>query len=133
MSYLSLQQLALFMSYSGLLLDLFGGFMLLHPIAKYLIVIPLLSFHYLNTFLFNIKEFGLIMMASCVLFFDWSFPSTHLNTSTSKSFGLKKIITTLFVAIYLCVQILVPLRPYLAYEPGHHPCLGNEGQVQQLL
>ena len=128
-------QAPLLFSYGGLLFDLGIGWLLLWPRTRLVAVMASLAFHLTNTQLFSIGIFPLLMMASTVLFAepDWarriagrargwwprrpaSFrpPGDHSRLAAGR---LASPVTALFVAAYLTIQILVPLRHWL--YPGN--------------
>lgn len=114
-------------SWGGLLLDLFVFPMLLWKRTRVPALIAALTFHLMNARLFNIDIFPWMMIASTVILFfpDWlpwfgrkktrrAWATTpDPNLSRPYSTGTKATLTC--VALYLLIQILIPLR-HAAYQ-----------------
>ncbi len=107
-----------FFAYGGLLFDLLIGFALLWKRTRLLALFPLLFFHLMNRFLFNIGIFPYMAIASTILFADPDWPRRMLRMAQPNlsAFTINHGRQTLVagaVTLYLVVQILVPLRHWL--------------------
>jgi len=111
-------------SYGGLLLDLFVVPMLLWRRTRIPAVILLLAFHLLNARIWDIGVFPWFMLAATVIFF----PPGTLRPLFGRSaevppeptdFGTRRSrrLTMSFIALYLALQLLIPLRHVL--YPGN--------------
>jgi len=111
-------------SYTALLLDLCAVPLLLWRRTRIAAFCALLIFHLLNAHLFFIGIFPWFAIAATTLFFSPSWPRRALSifgikvppaTATAEELpGQPKQIAVLtFVAIYIAIQILVPMRPFL--------------------
>lgn len=142
---------AYFMSYSGIVFDLFVGFLLLYKPTRKLALIPVLSFHILNHFIWDIGSFPFAMLAATTLFFDanWfdellkhpvALIKKQFNHKTIKGlFGLNKkrtiptnvinvsrihkYIVYVFFFGWLSLQVLFPLRRFV--YPGYSSWSGE--------
>jgi len=123
---------AFFFSYGGLLFDLSIGFLLLWRRTRLPAFLFLLFFHLMNKWLFNIGIFPYLMIAATILFVDADWPrrilgraKLNLPNTPPSSFLNRRMLALSFVAIYLGLQILIPLRhwlypSYVAWsEEGH--------------
>lgn len=104
--------LGYFVSYSGLLFDLFIWIFLLWRPKSWYVFLPYFTFHISNYFIFNIGEFPLVMIAAWLLFLP--FEGIHMKQYfvewlKSTSMGVNGKILLLF----LTFQMVWPLRPYL--------------------
>ena len=109
--------------YGGLLFDLFVVPLLLWPKTRPWAFATVVFFHTLNKWLFDIGIFPVMMLAATLLFFapDWprkvclffaprsSEEATPPASATSRFPG----VTVAFLAIYVAVHVLVPLRHFL--------------------
>lgn len=133
---------AIFMSWTGLLFDLFIGFVLLSKYRKWGLPF-VLSFHILNEFTFRtIGGFPHFMAATTLIFFDPYWPQAFIEWVKN---GFKKVHSTAdrvvdvarpiliagqkkaflaFLILYFCWQIIYPFRHFL--YPGD-PSLTGEG------
>ena len=116
------------MSYSSLLFDLLVVPCLLWRRTRVAAFCAAVLFHLLNAHLFFIGIFPWFAIAATTLFFSPSWPRRALSifgikcpTATATDGELldqpKQIAVLSFVAIYIAIQILVPLRPFL-YRGG---------------
>lgn len=92
-----------FMAISGLLIDLLAGPALLHPRTRNFAVVGLIGFHSCNELFFQIGVFPALMVSSCLLFLG---PIT-------RSAGTWKGKRAKWMALFLGLQLLLPLRHYL--------------------
>lgn len=125
----------LLFSYGGLLCDLSLGWLLLWPRTRLAAVLASLAFHVINAQLFSIGVFPFLMAVSTVLFAepDWarrvagSVRKWWLCRPASTHAAGRRVrpavghpvspLTAGFVAGYLAIQIVVPLRHWL--YPGN--------------
>ena len=110
-----------FFSGGGLLFDLSIGFLLLWRRTRPFAILAALFFHLMNKWLFSIGVFPYMMIATIILFLepDWSrrllrlakpiFPTPTPTIGPSP----RGTWVVSFVAIYLAIQILAPLRHWL--------------------
>jgi vitamin K-dependent gamma-carboxylase len=106
---------AYFFSYAGLVFDLSTGPLLLWKKSRPWVLLPALLFNLINASLFHLGVFPYLMIAGLVLFVD---PRWIRRAPTPSAAPAKRSrAATAFVAVYLLVQILVPLRHWL--YPGH--------------
>lgn len=104
----------LFLSYAGLIFDLFIGFLLWYKPKKWFIYVPYFTFHLLNYFIFNIGEFPIVMMAAWLLFPPLAdLPKNQLKEVFHRLFFRKKVSSVLFL-VFFGFQVLFPLRSFLA-------------------
>jgi len=113
-----------FFSYGGLLFDLSIGFLLVWRRTRLLAFLGVLFFNLTNKWLFSIGIFPYVMIAATILFVEADWPRRILRRagfSVPETLpGDLKIYRPLvfsFVAIYLGLQILIPLRHWL--YPGN--------------
>jgi hypothetical protein len=123
---------AYFFSYSGLLLDLLIVPFLIWKKTRYLAFIAALSFHLMNSQLFQIGIFPWFMIAGTLIFFEPDWPkrllsrirrkpmpemppmSRHSGTFTARE---KRILAAL--GAFMFVQVVVPFR-HLLYPGNVH-------------
>jgi hypothetical protein len=113
-----------FFSYGGLLFDLSIGFLLVWRRTRLLAFLGVLFFNLTNKWLFSIGIFPYVMIAATILFVEADGPRRVLRRANfhvpERLPGNLKIYRPLvlgFVAIYLGLQILIPLRHWL--YPGN--------------
>lgn len=112
---------AYLMSWAGFLYDLSIPFWLSFRRTRPYAYLVVLSFHFVTHVLFEIGMFPLIMSVVTLLFFDPSWPRRFFPRAPRPSWAaapsrpLPRPALALF-AIYAAIQILVPLRHFLA--PG---------------
>lgn len=115
-------------SYTGLLLDLFVVPLLLWRRTRVAAFCVALVFHLLNAHFFFIGIFPWLAIAGTTLFFSPDWPRRVLSifrvrippaaeTEQAPPRQLTQIFVLAFVAVYIAIQILVPLRPFL-YRGG---------------
>lgn len=113
-------------SWGGLLLDLFVFPLLLWKRTRVPTLIVTIGFHLMNSQLFNIDIFPWMMIAATVILFfpDWLpwYKDNLLKSRQSadapqvpRPYSRSTKLTLGFLAAYLAIQILVPLR-HIAYE-----------------
>ncbi|MCC6145342.1 MAG: HTTM domain-containing protein, partial [Candidatus Hydrogenedentes bacterium] len=112
---------AWFFSYSGLVFDLSIGFLLLYRPTRYWALIPLLTFHLMNAYLWKIGVFPWLAIASTVVFFDPGMPRRWLRRIDTDiplaavphaqvtSLRHRRAVLTMLLA-YLVIQCLLPFR-----------------------
>jgi hypothetical protein len=113
-----------FFSYGGLLFDLTIGFLLVWRRTRLLAFLGVLFFNLTNKWLFSIGIFPYMMIAGTILFVEADWPRRILRRASfsvpERLPGELKIYRPLVlgcVAIYLGLQILIPLRHWL--YPGN--------------
>ena len=109
--------LAVFMSYSGLFLDLFGVPLLLWKRTRPYMFAVLALFHLTNSNLFDIGIFPWFATAMTALYFQPDWPRRLLRIapprlSAAPHFPLRTA-TVAGIAVFFAIQILVPLRHWL--------------------
>jgi hypothetical protein len=134
-----------FFSYSGIIFDLSIGFLLLSKRWRKWALIPLITFHVSNHFLWYIGSFPWVMIFTTPIFFSDTFfksffdsISSFLNSIFNKNFtpvtiskfnkpsaNLKKTIIV-FVSIWITLQCTIPFRRYL-YDG--HPSWTGQGHL----
>ncbi len=115
------QIIAYFLTYSGLLIDLFAGFLLLNKRTFKFIAIVLILFHISNLFLFDIGMFPYFGIASLILFVptsyfnNWKIVKNEIDDKdTSGLLSLTKRNTiTFFVVSWMVIHLILPFRGYL--------------------
>lgn len=109
-----------FFAYGGMLFDLSIGFLLLWRRTRWVVIGPLLFFHLMNKWLFNIGIFPYLMIAATIIFLEsnWlrrvlrrAVPEIPRLWPSGQNFNRPWIVA--FVSIYLILQILIPLRHWL--------------------
>lgn len=108
-------------SYAGLLFDLSVGFLLLWRRTLPLAVAGMLLFNLSNHWLFDIGIFPFLMLASVVLFLRPEEPRLWLarlrgirvEAATGAAEASRPSLVLCFLGIYLALQLLLPLRPWL--------------------
>jgi len=120
--------------YFSFFVDLFGSFLHLFPRTRSLALFLSVLFHLLNSQIFRIETFPLTMIVSSVLWLEPQtcqkiFPfSVPLSLSNKKSeiAPTKNSCFLLTALIFLIIQLLLPLRPYLLSQD---PNWTNEGSL----
>lgn len=109
-----------FFGYGGLLFDLSIGFLLLWKRTRLVAFFGLLFFHLMNKWLFSIGIFPYLMIAATILFVEPDWPRRVLALAKPNESALTpgpmtkyRPLILSFVAVYLAIQILVPLRHFL--------------------
>ncbi len=115
-----------FFTYGGLLFDLSIGFLLLWPPTRLLAFLVVLFFHLTNNWLFSIGIFPFLGIAATILFVEPDWPRRVLSRFDRQrpSLPIQPVLnppkrTSLsgwtfgFVAVYLTLQVLIPLRHWL--------------------
>jgi vitamin K-dependent gamma-carboxylase len=118
----------LLFSYGGLLLDLLGPFLLLWRRTRVVTFAFFVFFHLTNSRLFGIGIFPWLSIAATLLFFASNWPRRLFNwprtgppperelaAPTRLATGQRLAVAAL--AVFVAVQLLVPLRPFL--YPGN--------------
>ncbi len=109
-------------SYGGLLLDLLATPLLLWRRTRLACFLVTLAFHLTNAALFGIGIFPWMMIAANTLFFEPDWPrrllrllpaDVHTQERASEIRRRTRTPTVAFLAVYLSVQVLVPLRHFL--------------------
>jgi vitamin K-dependent gamma-carboxylase len=116
-----------FICYGGLIFDLVIGFLLWWRKTRPLAIVLLLIFHLMNHWMFTIGVFPFLMLGATALFLEPETPRKFIQTifkGQKKDMGVgveRKAqasgLVTAFVAIYLALQIVIPLRHWL--YPGN--------------
>jgi len=123
------------LSYGGLIFDLLVVPLLLWPRTRLFAFIVACGFHLTNAVLFQIGVFPWLMIAATTLFFDPDWPRRLFRPARRPGspspvpappsvFRQRTIV--LLLAVYMAVQVIVPLRHYLYpgdaswTEEGHH-------------
>ena len=108
-----------FFTYGGLFFDLSIGFWLLWKPARLPAFIGILFFNLMNHWLFNIGIFPFMMIAATILFAEPDLPRRLLRLPrlplppiAPKTAAYRSWVFS-FIAIYLALQILAPLRHWL--------------------
>ncbi|MCH8203530.1 MAG: HTTM domain-containing protein [Candidatus Hydrogenedentes bacterium] len=115
-----------FFAYGGLLFDLSIGFLLLWKRTRFIALVPFVFFHLMNNWLFSIGVFPVLAVGAVVLFFEPDAPRRWLarvgavlpepQPMEQPSGSLRRApLLIVFLAAYVLVQCLVPLRHFL-YE-----------------
>lgn len=119
-------------SYGGLFFDLFIGFLLWWRRTRPFAVVAVLGFHLMNEWLFSIGIFPYLMLASTVLFAEPDWPrrvvarlGERLGLASNRPAAAEAVgrapgqraAALGFVALFLAVQVLAPLRHWL--YPGN--------------
>jgi hypothetical protein len=114
---------ALFLSWSGFLIDLFVPFALFHRKWKLVAFVVLLLFHSTNFFMFDIGYFPLFGIVSLVLFCDpWLSKRFGVPNSDAPPLPLNKLAFG-FVILWMGFHLLFPLRRHLM--PGDYRWTGS--------
>jgi len=118
-------------AYGGLLLDLFIIPFLLWPRTRWLAFFAGCAFHVSNAVLFNIGVFPPLMICATAMFFppNWPrrvfakvfkrrmrLPSLEGGTQRVSQLEGKQKALACFIAVYVIIQVVVPLRPF--FYPG---------------
>lgn len=96
-------------SYTGVIYDLVMPFLLWRFARSILLIIPYITFHFINYFIFNIGEFPLVMIAAWLLFI----PISNLKQSElifSFKTMFKSNIKGIVLSIFFLFQIIIPMR-----------------------
>lgn len=120
--------------WGGLLIDLLAVPCLLWPRTRLPMFGLLLAFHLLNSQLFSIGFFPWLMLAASTLFFNPDWPKRLLRMPPADFAATTQVPAgtwrgrwgTALIAVYVVVQLLVPLR-HFAY-PGN-PSWTEQGQL----
>ncbi len=117
-------------SHGGLGFDLLIVPLLLFRKTRVMGFVMVAGFHLTNNYLFYIGIFPWLMIAATLIFFSPSWPRRLIATIQRKEFHLAddvaslpsfspshRLLTTLCLTLYLCFQLLVPLRHFL--YPGN--------------
>lgn len=121
--YLTEEWAVWFFSYGGLLFDLFIVPALIWKRTRIFAFVAVLFFHLMNAFLFDIGIFPWFSIAATLLYLPPNWPrrlmrslrpATMFDTAAHESASPSRRNAVIgFVAIYMLVQILVPLRHFL--------------------
>lgn len=132
--FLGLSFMPMLFSSSGLLIDLLAVPLLCWKPTRIIMYAVLLTFHLLNSLLFTIGLFPWLMMVETLIFFppDWprklfgipnAVPEKHSSSEKNSESGGKGVVPSCwslrrrvgvgFLAMYVAVQLLVPLRHFL--------------------
>lgn len=106
----------LFVSYSGIVIDLVIAPLLFFKKTRVIAVIFVTAFHLFNSQLFGIGVFPWLMIAASVLFFEF-------KHSEQQETGAQKKIIPAVLAVYFLIQIIVPFRHYT--YPGNASWTGR--------
>lgn len=106
--------LAYFISYSGLLIDLAAGFLLMNRRTFPFMALVLFLFHLSNSFLFNIGLFPYFGMLSLILFVPENYLQklVKLPTINQVKPQMPKL-TVALLAVWFTFQFLFPLRHHI--------------------
>lgn len=103
--------LAYFISYSGLLIDLLAGFMLLNKRTFPFIAVVLFIFHFSNSLLFNIGLFPWFGIVSLVLFVPQCYIEKFTDQITRENtHAVRSNLVIAMLALWFGFQFLFPLR-----------------------
>ena len=103
------KQVAYFFCWSGMAFDLSAGFLLMHAATQPWALAPFLFFHAFNRWFYGLGIFPYLSIAALALFMgDWAVPEGAPS-------AVAGVDTLVFFFLYLAVQLLVPLRRYVAY------------------
>lgn len=106
-----------FFSWGGLAFDLSIGFFLWWRKTRFAAFLAILFFNLTNNLIFNIGVFPFLMIGAATLFddpdwprklFNTKTPAPNLNATPASRFASRPALA--FVAVYLLIQALVPLR-----------------------
>ena len=112
----------LLFSYGGLLLDLLGGFLLLHRKTRAPVFVVFCGFHLMNSQLFGIGVFPWFSIATTLLFFPPDWPRRLLSwwgqgRSPAPAGVLAvpqpRTVVVGLLSVWFAVQIFMPLRHWL--------------------
>ncbi len=116
-------------TYGGIVIDLLAPFLVLWRPTRWLGLAMLVGFHLSNAFLFNIGIFPWLMLAALVLFFEPDAPRRWLRRSPLALPAPRPVPVGVlaFLAVYVLVQLLVPLRHVVrgsnvAWDEDGHLC-----------
>lgn len=112
--------LALLMSYSGLLIDLFVVPLLFYRPTRPFALGVAIAFHLCNAVIFDIGIFPWFMIGATTLFLDPSWPRRWLRrhpkpTRTAQAASLPRLnrFVTMLLVVYFAVQLVLPFRHWL--------------------
>jgi vitamin K-dependent gamma-carboxylase len=125
-------------SWFGAVFDTSIVFFLLFRHTRRPAYLVLILFHVATWLLFHIGMFPWIMIATATVLFppDWPrywqqrlrlpFPPAQakFRANAGTPFPLALVPSRLFLSLYILVQLLLPLRPYLARQPAGWTCSG---------
>ncbi len=97
---------AIFFSYSGLLFDLFIGFMLFSVRWRRIALLSILFFHGMNHFMWNIGSFPFVMLSATVLFFHPDCVNKSYEYLKSKN----RLVVSLFIGSFLTFLVAFYLK-----------------------
>ncbi len=109
-----------FVSYSGLMLDLFIVPLLLWKRTRIFAYIAIVLFHLTNATIFSIGIFPWFMILATTIYFEPDFPrrffeqrSAAINPEKSFNFDFRKKVLIGCLGVFAAFQILMPLRHFL--------------------
>jgi vitamin K-dependent gamma-carboxylase len=121
-TYLNTPFMEAFITYGGLTFDLLIVFFLIYSRTRILAFVLLLFFHLFNALIFQVGIFPYTMIILSIFFFSPETIRTIFfknklqivseNTSRIK-YSKNQLVQFSFIGIYMILQILIPLRPYL--------------------
>lgn len=117
--YFTEEWLVMLFNYGGLAFDLFIVPLLLWRRTRVFAFLWAASFHLLNAAIFSIGIFPWLMLAATTLYFRPDWPRRiferwrRSETSGVFEFGSHPRLTVSLIAVYLAIQLLVPLRHFL--------------------
>jgi vitamin K-dependent gamma-carboxylase len=121
--FLKREEVFYFVSYSGLLLDLFMAPLLLWKRTRWLAIGLAVAFHACNSWLFNIGVFPFLSIAMTLLFVKARWHRRVLRMGRERKGGFAAGWAKRWIAapllIYLALQILIPLRHWLYPGAAH--------------
>jgi hypothetical protein len=119
--------LALFMSYSGLLLDLLIVPLLLYKRTRVFGFVLIMSFHLLNHLMFKIDIFPWLMIVATTIFFEPNWPlkwikqaqenPNLINHESINSTHFQKQMISGLLCIWMMLHLLIPIRHF--FIPGN--------------
>lgn len=139
------ESIAMFMSYSGLLLDLLIVLALLFKRTRTIAFILIVCFHLLNHTMFNIDIFPWFMIVATTIFFAPNWPQKLLykisntevekttTTNYSNTFTVKQKAITLLLGCWVVFHLLFPLRHYVIPGNVHWTHEGQRFSWQMML
>jgi vitamin K-dependent gamma-carboxylase len=124
-SYFTEEWVVYFLTYGGLIFDLFVIPCLLWKKTRLLAFLTTIFFNLTNLWLFNIGVFPWLMVAGTTLFFDSNWPRKMLWASQippiepayPKTLNVSQKLGLTCLGVYICLQIFMPLRHFL--YPGN--------------
>jgi hypothetical protein len=128
---------AYFFSYGGLIYDLVIGFLLICRKTRLLAFGLILFFNLTNNWLFRIGVFPTLMVAATIIFLEPETPKKMLQKffprfkketiSSSPIVSPYRKAATIFVSLYLIIQILLPFRHWLYKGNLNWECITFSG------